>query len=232
MVAVHDDSGSVDAGPCFHGTHYTMTRIHSAGTYPLTVYKYSPSPRERERESSMACINQGMYGGGGRGVAPPPVGPRISFSNDFALDAATGRPAVRYERAPAAAAGNSPDFEFSVESYGMMAADELFFKGRLMPLQEQSTAAQIRRMTLRDELQAGNGEDDGGLTFSPPPSSSASSRLPNRMALRWKALMGLGKAKQDKKQHDVLHHQQRHEDNEKDEEEVFGNASSHISTSR
>ncbi|CAA6658880.1 unnamed protein product [Spirodela intermedia] len=175
----------------------------------------------------MACINQGMYGGGGRGVAAPPVGPRISFSNDFALDAATGRPAVKYERAPAAAAGNSPDFEFSVESYGMMAADELFFKGRLMPLKEQSTVAQIRRMTLRDELQAGNGEDDGGLTFLPP---SSSSRLPNKMALRWKALMGLRKAKHDKKQHDVL--QQQQEDGEKEEEEVFGNASSHISLSR
>uniref|UniRef100_A0A1D1YVL2 Uncharacterized protein n=1 Tax=Anthurium amnicola TaxID=1678845 RepID=A0A1D1YVL2_9ARAE len=186
----------------------------------------------------MACINmfkpdhQGLYGGGGGAAAPPPMSPRISFSNDFVLDAATGCPAVRYERpSPAAASLSSSDFEFSVESYGMMAADELFSKGRLLPLNEHCAASRMQRMTLRDELLAGEEEDDDdddgldGLTFSPSPSS----RLSGKVALRWKTLLGLRKAhsvgkKQDKRQE--RQRQQQDDGEEGEEEDVASNTGS------
>ena len=73
----------------------------------------------------------------------------------------------------------------------MIAADELFFKGRLLPLKEQSA----RRNTLKEELKNGGERDDTGLTFSP---ATTSSRLPSRMGLRLKALMGLKKVKQER----------------------------------
>nr|CAD1827002.1 unnamed protein product [Ananas comosus var. bracteatus] len=64
---------------------------------------------------------------------PPPFAPgRISFSTDFALDQPPPRPP------PAAAA----DFEFAgVGSRPMMAADQLFFKGRILPFKDTPAGA-------------------------------------------------------------------------------------------
>ncbi|XP_020091048.1 uncharacterized protein LOC109712040 [Ananas comosus] len=105
---------------------------------------------------------------------PPPFAPgRISFSTDFALDQPPPRPP------PAAAA----DFEFAgVGSRPMMAADQLFFKGRILPFKDTPAgahphhAAGSRVTTLRDELRA---HDDG--------------ERPVKGSARWKELLGLRK---------------------------------------
>ncbi|KAL6661648.1 hypothetical protein ACP70R_001032 [Stipagrostis hirtigluma subsp. patula] len=108
---------------------------------------------------------------------PPPqqlmAPPRMSFSSDFALEP----PPPPASRASAADA----DFEFSpVGSRPMMAADQLFSKGRILPLREAAAAGGGGRpVTLRDELRThdGNGDRSGG-----------------RRAPRWKELLGLRKA--------------------------------------
>ncbi|KAM3291555.1 hypothetical protein P3S67_019844 [Capsicum chacoense] len=85
----------------------------------------------------MACLNQ-------QGLCTT-MGPRISFSNDFADTQQTLRHEHGYKEAPV-----SSDFEFSVSGYKMIPADEVFFKGKLLPLRENSTKA----TTLKDELLA------------------------------------------------------------------------------
>ncbi|KAM3340778.1 hypothetical protein P3S68_028412 [Capsicum galapagoense] len=72
-------------------------------------------------------------------------GSKISFSNDFANTQQTLRHEHGYKEAPV-----SSDFEFSVSGYNMIPADEVFFKGKLLPLRENSTKA----TTLKDELLA------------------------------------------------------------------------------
>ncbi|XP_020108231.1 uncharacterized protein LOC109724032 [Ananas comosus] len=121
----------------------------------------------------MACIN--MFNPDHQGLCPPPlppISPRISFSSDFAVEPPPSN------RAPAGPA--DPDFEFSVGSHPMMAADQLFFKGRILPLKEspQSGSMAPRPMTtLREELQA---HDDD---CRPGPKGS----------VRWKELLGFKK---------------------------------------
>lgn len=141
-----------------------------------------------------------MYGRG-KATAPQPVSPRISFSNGFVLDSATGASSVKYERSSAVSPSSS-DFEFSVGSYNMMTADELFFKGRLLPLKDTSINAQMGRTTLRDELVSG--ERDAHASLAP-----SSSRMSTKMPHRWKSLLGLSRShswgkknekKQDKQQ--------------------------------
>ncbi|CAO2207010.1 unnamed protein product [Urochloa humidicola] len=91
--------------------------------------------------------------------------PRMSFSSDFALEPPP-------PRGPAGRAADS-DFEFSpVGSRPMMAADQLFSKGRMLPLREAARPA--APTTLRDELRA---HDAGG---------GGARRGP-----RWKELLGL-----------------------------------------
>ncbi|CAM8941617.1 unnamed protein product [Rhodiola kirilowii] len=77
------------------------------------------------------------------------MGPRISFSNDFADSQQAVKIQNNYKEAPVSA-----DFEFSVSNFNTFsslnnnsAADEIFFMGKLLPLKE-------RKMTLRDELLA------------------------------------------------------------------------------
>ncbi|OEL34694.1 hypothetical protein BAE44_0004285 [Dichanthelium oligosanthes] len=103
------------------------------------------------------------------------MAPRMSFSSDFAVEPPP----------PAAARGGAApgdaDFEFSVGSHPMMAADQLFSKGRLLPLREapQSGAgAGGRPVTLRDELRA----------------DERHGRVPRAPNIRWKELLGLKKA--------------------------------------
>ncbi|KAJ6810854.1 uncharacterized protein M6B38_285210 [Iris pallida] len=115
----------------------------------------------------MACIN--MLNPDHHPAVP--MSPRISFSNDFAVNDPPPPAAVRRDRMPV-----DPDFEFSVGSRPMMAADELFFKGRMLPLRGGGpggaggdTGAGGRLTTLRDELRSH--EDYEG---SRPPKASSS----------------------------------------------------------
>ncbi|CAL5087998.1 unnamed protein product [Urochloa decumbens] len=131
----------------------------------------------------MACVN--MYNPEHhqhQAAAPSPfMAPRMSFSSDFAVEPPP----------PAAARGGAPapgdaDFEFSVGSHPMMAADQLFSKGRLLPLRESPHGgAGGRPVTLRDELRA----------------DERHGRVPRAPNIRWKELLGLKKA--PKKQADA-----------------------------
>ncbi|XVF01248.1 hypothetical protein REPUB_Repub04eG0071500 [Reevesia pubescens] len=74
--------------------------------------------------------------------------PRISFSNDFADPHQGIKYETKYREAPV-----SSDFEFSVKNYAMKPADEIFFKGTLLPLKGNNETDQHgRKLTLRDTL--------------------------------------------------------------------------------
>ncbi|KAL0450336.1 UNVERIFIED_CONTAM: hypothetical protein Slati_1590000 [Sesamum latifolium] len=119
--------------------------------------------------------------------APPIISPRISFSNDFADSSHSHSHSHSHSRTVAAAAASyrdapvSSDFEFSVSNYSMMSADELFFKGRLLPLKESSCSSS-KTTTLRDELQ--NEEDE----------SDDFSLRPPKNPTRWRGFLGLRKS--------------------------------------
>lgn len=98
--------------------------------------------------------------------------PRISFSNDFADAQQVIKHEAIYREAPVSA-----DFEFSVNNFGMIAADEVIFQGTLLPLKDNG-ANQGGKTTLRDELLA---EDDYSDMFS----------RPSRSLSRWKERLGL-----------------------------------------
>lgn len=94
------------------------------------------------------------------------LGPRISFSNDFGDSQQLEN---SYREAPVSA-----DFEFSAPTYTMIAADEIFSKGKILPT------------TLRDELLAADDDFEG---------------LPARVAKgagRWRERLGL------KRSHNVV----------------------------
>ncbi|KAL6858822.1 hypothetical protein ACP4OV_017824 [Aristida adscensionis] len=96
------------------------------------------------------------------------MAPRMSFSSDFALEPPPPPAAGPAGRAAAADA----DFEFSpAGSRPMMAADQLFSKGRILPLREAAAGGRPA-VTLRDELRAHDGNE-------------------RRRAPRWKELLGL-----------------------------------------
>ncbi|PKA50007.1 hypothetical protein AXF42_Ash017546 [Apostasia shenzhenica] len=102
--------------------------------------------------------------------APPPASPRISFSNDFALEP---------QPQPREGAPPDPNFEFAVGGRPMIAADELFFKGRMLPLRDQlRQPAADRVKTLRDELRSDAGDCPG-------------SGRPPKGSMRWKEFLGL-----------------------------------------
>ncbi|KAF4401895.1 hypothetical protein CsatB_024345 [Cannabis sativa] len=112
---------------------------------------------------------------------PPPVSPRISFSNDFAdSHQLINQHHLRPTPPP------SSDFEFSVTDHSMMSgADELFFKGRLLPFKQTTPSSSHRpTTTLRDELLAG--DEDRDVTLRPSKGSTGSTR--------WKSFLGLKKA--------------------------------------
>lgn len=115
-----------------------------------------------------------MYNSEHKGHYAPSASPRISFSNDF-VDA---QQAIKQEiRSSREAAPVSSDFEFSVTNYSMMSADELFFKGRLLPYKDSCNDQMQRTTTLRDELLVG--DDDDGVSRRPPKGS-----------MKWKGLLG------------------------------------------
>lgn len=110
--------------------------------------------------------------------------PRISFSNDF-VDA---QQAMRQEITRSSmltSSSSSSDFEFSKTNFSMMTADELFFKGTILPNFNTNVKTTPSRpvvtTTLRDELLQ-RVEDD--VTSRPRPSKGSS----------WKSLLGLKRA--------------------------------------
>ncbi|CAH1421086.1 unnamed protein product [Lactuca virosa] len=121
----------------------------------------------------------------------PPISPRISFSHDFA-ESLHSRPQILKSTRDYSAPVSS-DFEFSVSNNSMMPADELFFKGRLLPFKDSAAGSGIgQKTTLRDELLAGEDEDcngggggGGSSLFRPPKASSGT---------RWKGFLGLRKS--------------------------------------
>ncbi|KAI3448103.1 hypothetical protein Pfo_004768 [Paulownia fortunei] len=118
----------------------------------------------------MACLNmlnkdqhQGLYN---------TMSPRISFSNDFADPQQPINLENSYRQAPV-----SSDFEFSVPNYTMISADELFFKGKMLPLRENCP----KTTTLRDELLAG---DDDYEDIASPRLGKGTSRWKERLGLK------------------------------------------------
>ncbi|KAI7748368.1 hypothetical protein M8C21_021635 [Ambrosia artemisiifolia] len=100
----------------------------------------------------MACLNMQMNEQQQGGF----LGPRISFSNDFAdtQQTTTNMKNNTYREAPV-----SSEFEFSVPSFASNSADELFFKTKILPLKEKAVT------TLRDELLAAKDDDDDDIFF-------------------------------------------------------------------
>ncbi|KAK6916463.1 hypothetical protein RJ641_019324 [Dillenia turbinata] len=115
----------------------------------------------------MACLNK-FNNDQQQGIFTP----RISFSHDFVDTQQAIKQETSSREAPV-----SSDFEFRVKGYNMMSADELFSKGKLLPLKENCT-----KMTLRDELLV----DDGFEDMSP--------RLPKGTSGWWKERLGLKRA--------------------------------------
>ncbi|XVE93353.1 hypothetical protein REPUB_Repub01dG0184600 [Reevesia pubescens] len=103
--------------------------------------------------------------------------PRISFSNDFADPHQGIKYESKYREAPV-----SSDFEFSVKNYGMIPADEIFFKGMLVPLKgNNGTDEQGRKLTLRDTLLV---DDDDDLEDSLPRLQKGSGWWKERLGLK------------------------------------------------
>ncbi|KAJ1699742.1 hypothetical protein LUZ63_008254 [Rhynchospora breviuscula] len=92
--------------------------------------------------------------------------PRISFSNDFSVEPPSQPPLS--QRLPV----TDPDFEFSVSGHHMIAADQIFSKGRILPLKESSHYGSQRMTKLREELR------------------ESESKVPT---LRWKEFLGIKK---------------------------------------
>lgn len=117
--------------------------------------------------------------------SPPPLSPRISFSNDFV----ESHNSHHFSRSEAPA---SLDFEFSVSNSNMLtSADELFSKGKLLPFKDGNGSgsgncnSQMQR-TLRDQLLV---NDDDIFSLKPPKAGSSSSS-----SNRWKGFLGLRKS--------------------------------------
>ncbi|KAJ7952866.1 SKI/DACH domain-containing protein 1 [Quillaja saponaria] len=122
----------------------------------------------------MACLD--MYNSEHKGHHCAPMSPRISFSNDFVDTQLVIKPERSSREAPV-----SSDFEFCVSNYSMMSADELFFKGRLLPFKDNcNNQMQRTTTTLREELLAGDEDEDKDFSQRPPKGST-----------RWKGLLGL-----------------------------------------
>ncbi|OMO63201.1 hypothetical protein COLO4_32666 [Corchorus olitorius] len=86
--------------------------------------------------------------------------PRISFSNDFADTHQGIKFESNYREAPV-----SSDFEFSVKNYTMIPADEIFFKGMLVPLKDNGSCENGRKLTLRDTLLEDDDEFEDSIHF-------------------------------------------------------------------
>ncbi|XP_051192465.1 uncharacterized protein [Lolium perenne] len=119
----------------------------------------------------MACVN--MYNPDGAGSAF--AGQRISFSSDFSMEPP---PPVQNRAMGLRCQEEDQNFEFSVgtqpvmDSHPMMAADQLFSKGRILPFKVEGRPP----TTLRDELR---GEEE---------------RASSKVSSRWREMLGLRKS--------------------------------------
>ena len=138
---------------------------------------------QHSHDRAMACINMynpdGAAGFGGGPQPPAALGPRISFSSDFAVDPP---PPVQNRAMSLRCQEEDLNFEFSVGSHPMMAADQLFSKGRILPLKDNGAFAGRPPTTLRHELRGGGASDDDERASASKGSS------------RWKEMLGLRKA--------------------------------------
>lgn len=111
--------------------------------------------------------------------------PRMSFSSDFALEPPPP------PSGPGRASMGDADFEFSaVGSRPMITADQLFSKGRILPMREVSGGGGGggRAVTLRDELRGHDGAAvaDGRHRRAARPAGSGGGG-----GVRWKEMLGL-----------------------------------------
>ncbi|KAI4325520.1 hypothetical protein MLD38_030908 [Melastoma candidum] len=127
----------------------------------------------------MACLDTYANERNKSQFTAAPIGPRISFSSDFPVSDQETRigGGDGYREAPV-----SSDFEFLVADFSIASADELFFKGRLLPLKEAPTRS-VAVTTLRDELMADVAEEEAEFVGRPsfPP-------------MRWRGFFGMKKA--------------------------------------
>ncbi|EYU44389.1 hypothetical protein ABFS82_08G048900 [Erythranthe guttata] len=148
------------------------------------------------------------------GLPPPTMtSPRISFSNDFVESSQYSHSnfnsnsnsnfnSHRQIRAAAAAYRDAPvssDFEFSVTNYSMMSADELFFKGRLLPLKESCCSSNGtynggKTTTLRDELEQNEEEEEEDGAGGSSGNGGSFSLRPPKNPTRWRGFLGLRKS--------------------------------------
>ncbi|KAG6424681.1 hypothetical protein SASPL_115101 [Salvia splendens] len=99
--------------------------------------------------------------------------PRISFSNDLVE---SSRSHSHYRDAPV-----SSNFEFSFSSYSMMPADELFFKGRLLPF----PLKEVNSIKISSSTTAAVKIKNNEVSLRPPKNPTG-----------WRAFLGLTKSKQ------------------------------------
>ncbi|KAL3621161.1 hypothetical protein CASFOL_036073 [Castilleja foliolosa] len=99
----------------------------------------------------MACINMFNNEQQHQGLYNNTMSPRISFSNDFSDPQQPIKLENIYREAPV-----SSEFAFSAPNNTMISADQIFFKGKMIPSKENFTKT---KTTLRDELLAGDDED-------------------------------------------------------------------------
>ncbi|KAI3912187.1 hypothetical protein MKW92_005374 [Papaver armeniacum] len=112
---------------------------------------------------------------------PPPMSPRISFSNDF-VDTQQQQ---QQQRTTTDSPKVSSNFEFSTSNFNMIqsSADEIFSKGRILPFKQDINKSTT---TLRDELlnDDEDGEDDSTFSLmSKPPKGP----------IRWRDFLRLNK---------------------------------------
>ncbi|KAI3991997.1 hypothetical protein MKX01_014888 [Papaver californicum] len=116
---------------------------------------------------------------------PPPMSPRISFSNDF-VD--TQQQQQRTISDSSSLPKVSSNFEFSISNFSMIqsSADEIFSKGRILPFKPDINKS-TNTTTLRDELLNDDEDgDDDDNTFS------LMSRPP-KGPIRWRDFLRLNK---------------------------------------
>lgn len=127
--------------------------------------------------SVFCCEKVGKMGPDQKGNRSP-VTPRLSFSNNF-VESESHRP-MPTNKPRSEGTSASDDFEFSAvtdQNDTMSAADELFFKGKLLP-------------TLRDELLLDLDDDDDQV------SSSSSFVFPKGLP-KWKQFLTLNRSAVD-----------------------------------
>ncbi|XVF45156.1 hypothetical protein PTKIN_Ptkin02bG0182600 [Pterospermum kingtungense] len=113
-----------------------------------------------------------------QGLFASTMDPRISFSNDFAGPHQGIKYESNYREAPV-----TSDFEFSVKNYAMIPADEIFFKGMLLPLKDGNGSDQGRKLTLRDTLLVDD-DDDSDFEDSLPRLQKGSGCWKERLGIK------------------------------------------------